>query len=332
MILSGENVLYHNNPPKIKFLIMVILILVINLLFSGEMWKHPLLKPYILRNAKPTGRVLGAGTYGSVEEVKVRSTVYAGKKFRCDVFPNVEKFCKTFTREYACIHRLQHRHIVQYRGISSLPDSKLPVLLMERLETNLHNYLLNPDHANLDLAVKVSILRGVAKGLIHLHNQTPPIIHRDLTAKNVLLDSSELVAKISDFGNARLFDADPSSELATMSNVPGTLLYMPPEALNDDAKYNTKLDIFSYGHLALFTTTQVFPRSLLPATYYGSGLSGGESQLLGRPEVERRKKYFDMLGDQHPLLSLIVQCLHNKPEERPKATKIETKLDKCRPS
>ena len=166
---------------------MVILIVVINLLFSGEMWKHPLLKPYILHNAKPTGRVLGAGTYGSVEEVKVRGTVYAGKKYRCDVFPNEEKFSIKFTREYACIHRLQHKHIVRYCGISSLPDSKLPVLLMERLETSLHNYLLNPDHVNLDLAVKVSILLGVAKGLIHLHNQTPPIIHRDLTAKNVLL-------------------------------------------------------------------------------------------------------------------------------------------------
>ena len=310
---------------------MLILIVVINLLYSGEMWEHPLLKPYILRNAKPTGRVLGAGTYGSVEEVKVRSTVYAGKKFRCDVFPNEEKFCKTFTSEYACIHRLQHKHIVQYRGISSLPGSKLPVLLMERLETSLHNYLLNPDNANLDLAVKVSILRGVAKGLIHLHNQTPPIIHRDLTAKNVLLDS-ELVAKICDFGNSRLFNADPSSELATMSNVPGTLLYMPPEALNDDAKYNTKLDIFSYGHLALFTTTQVFPCSLLPATYYDAGPSGGESQLLGRPEVERRKKYFDILGGDHPLFHLMVRCLHNKPEERPKATKIETRLDELRQS
>ena len=97
-----------------------------------------------------------------------------------------------------------------------------------------------------------------------------------------------------------------------MSNVPGTLLYMPPEALTDDAKYNTKLDIFSYGHLALFTTTQVFPCSLLPATYFDAG-PGRESILLGRSEVDRRKKYFDMLGGDHPLFHLMVRCLHNKP-------------------
>ena len=297
--------------------------------YSGELWNHRQLKPFVLQNPKPTGRVLGTGVYGSVEEVEIDSTVCAGKKFRHDdIFHNEGRFCKRFAREYTCVSKLQHKHIVQYRGICSLPDSKLPVLVMERLETSLHDYLLNPDNANLDLAAKVSILRGIAKGLVYLHIQTPAIIHRDLTAKNVLLDS-DLVPKIGDFGNSQFFDIDPSSALKTLSNVPGTLLYMPPEACCHQAKYNTKLDIFSYGQLALFTATQVFPSSLLPVTYYISK-DKGKRQLLGRTEVERRKEYFDMLGDQHPLTNLIEQCLDNEPEERPEATNIKTQLKELR--
>lgn len=232
-----------------------------------------------------------------------------------------------FTKEYTCVCQLQHKNIVQYHGICSLPDSKLPVLVMERLETNLHNYLLNPDNANLDLAVKVSILRGIAKGLVYLHIQTPAIIHRDLTANNVLLDS-ERVPKISDFGNSQIFATDPTSTLKTMTKEPGTPLYMPPEACHIDARYNTKLDIFSYGHLALFVATQVFPSSLLPFNYYRK--IGGKRKLVARTEFERREEYIDMLRDQHSLTSLIQQCLDNDPEERPKATAIETQLDELR--
>ena len=299
-----------------------------NLLYSGELWSHRQLKPFVLQNPRPTGTVLGIGAYGSVEEVEIEGTIHAGKKFRHDLFTVLreEKFCEMFTKEYVCVRQLRHKHIVQYRGICSLPDSKLPVLVMERLETSLHDYLLNPDNANLALAAKVSILRGIAKGLVYLHNQTPAIIHRDLTAKNVLLDS-DLLPKISDFGNFRFFDADPSSSLKTMTNEPGTLLYMPPEACDEDARYNTKLDIFSYGHLALFTATQVFPSSMLPVAFRGLG---GERQMLARTEVERRKKYFDMLGDRHPLTKLIEQCLDNEPEERPKATAIKIQLTELR--
>ena len=142
--------------------------------------------------------MLGIGAYGSVEEVEIKGTIHAGKKFRHDLLTILqeEKFGEMFTKEYICIRQLRHKHIVQYRGICSLPESKLPVLVMERLDTSLHDYLLNPDNANLDLAAKVSILRGIAKGLVYLHKQTPAIFHRDLTAKNVVL-GSDLVPKIS---------------------------------------------------------------------------------------------------------------------------------------
>ena len=65
----------------------------------------------------------------------------------------------------------------------------------------------------------------IARGLAYLHNHKPAVIHRDLTARNVLLNSDRVV-KISDFGNPRIIDIDPacSSEFISTSHVPGTSL------------------------------------------------------------------------------------------------------------
>ena len=95
---------------------------------------------------------------------------------------------------------------------------------------------------------------------------------------------------------------------------------MPPEASTVPAKYNRKLDIFSFGHLALFTATQVFPCVLLPATFIDDG------ELCSRMEVGRRQSYIDLLAQQlhenHSLVTLIKQCLHNNHRMRPTAENV----------
>ena len=151
---------------------------------------------------------------------------------------------------------IKHPNIVKFVGLCTLPNSGpgLPpaAIVMELMSTNLHDFLLNTH--NIPLSLKHSILGDVANGLYFLHNLQPdPIIHRDLTATNVLLHfvSSCLMAKISDFGCSRYL---PSSGLAKMTKRPGNVLYMPPEADRDD--YDSKLDIFSFGHLALFVLLQ----------------------------------------------------------------------------
>jgi serine/threonine protein kinase len=125
---------------------------------------------------------------------------------------------------------------------------------MEQLETSLDDLLeLMP---NLPLSFKRSVLEDVASGLLYLHERPSPVIHRDLTAKNVLLTSS-LVAKITDMGNSCIVDMRPGQMARTLTEFPGTFVYMPPEALDDRHRYGPALDIFSFGHLALFTITQV---------------------------------------------------------------------------
>jgi len=147
---------------------------------------------------------------------------------------------------------LRHPNITQFLGLCTLEGCQIPLLVMERLEMSVDDLLeCSP---NIPLAIKMSILTDTSSGLVYLHGRAPPIVHRDLTARNVLLTSS-LCAKITDLGNSRM--VSPSQLANTLTKIPGTPVYMPPEAFNEILRYGPSLDVFSFGHLALFTLTQV---------------------------------------------------------------------------
>ena len=286
------------------------------------------LKPYT-RKATPTGRELGSGTYGSVIELKSAGETVAGKVFKISSTAKMQAVSSKVCGELIMMTQLRHPNIVQCKGVTLLIDQHMPVLLMEQLESNLHAYLLHPDNANLPMEVKISILYDTANGLKYLHERTPTIIHRDLTAKNVLLlhlEHSKLRAKLADFGNARIVDLDPESSPEQLSSIPGTLEYMPPEAHGEKVTYGPSLDVFSFGHLALFTITQTLVRPL-PPTYYDT--STGE--IHGRSEVKRRANFDEaeqLSSVNSSIVKLIKQCLHNFPAQRPHTGELLTKLQK----
>ena len=99
------------------------------------------------------------------------------------------------------------------------------------------------------------------------------------------------------------------------------MLYVP------SVKYN------SLGHIVYtFLFPQVFPGALLPHTYADPD---NPDHVLGRTEVERRRDYIqplcEQLGEQHPLLRLVCQCLHNTPAQRPSAEELLQQLEAVRP-
>ena len=172
---------------------------------------------------------------------------------------------------------LSHPNVTKFLGLCLLPGARLPRLVMERLETSLDNILKHMP--NLPLSLKCSFLEDVASGLLYLHDRPSPVIHRDLTANNVLLTSS-LVAKISDMGNVHFVDM---KGIQMPKTLPGTLVYMPPEALEDTHHYGPSLDVFSYGHLALFTLTQVRfsqVKRIINNSYYSRNSQGTSSLPL----------------------------------------------------
>ena len=222
--------------------------------------------------------------------------------------------------------QLRHPHIVQFLGVAFLPGSPIPVLLMEKLQTSLDNLL--ETSPNIPLDVKVHLMTGTARGVVYLHSRTPPIAHRDLTARNILIDSG-LSAKIADLGVARMVNIQPGQLAATMTAGPGNNLYMPPETVQEEGatRYNTAIDIFSFGVVSLFTFTQTFPKDLKPHTYFDPATR----RLVGRTEIERRDIYVQQmktsLGEAHPLVKVTLDCLEHFAEDRPSAVEVSRQLE-----
>ena len=185
-----------------------------------------------------------------------RKLACAGKMLHDEHFEvKVDDAIDKYKKECKLMSSLHHPNITLFLGLYFDPSSILPLIVMEKLETSLDE-LLEHDIPNLPLSLKHSVLKDVASGLLYLHKMQPPVIHRDLTANNVLLTSS-LVAKISDMGNSCTVDLTGGQMVKTLTKKPGASAYMPPEALDDRHRYGPSLDVFSFGHLALLTLSQV---------------------------------------------------------------------------
>ena len=290
----------------------------------------PELQQFVIDSVQPTGRELGIGAFGSVEEVEIPGATCAAKRIheillRMGSVDAIRNITDKFVQECRLMSSLHHPHIVQFLGVCFLPGSRLPMLVMERLMMSLGDLL--DSNSNISLATKRSILHDVARGLTYLHSHTPPIIHRDLTAKNILLNSA-MVAKLADLGVARIVDIQPGRLAATMTQTPGTAVYMPPEALEPNAQYDTTIDVFSFGNLGLYTLTQIFPELKAPSYIDPDGY------FVGRTEVERRIDYIQQIqqkfGHQHLLVIMIERCLHNNPRQRPTVSHILQTLERAK--
>ena len=276
--------------------------------------RQPELQSLLLHDVKETGPILGTGSYGSVTKLQVGATPCAGKKIHELLIDTSNQGAKnaidSFLKECKLMSELRHPRIVLFMGVCLLPSSTVPVLVMELMSDCLQNII--ETRKNLSLTLKQSILIDVASALVYLHSRKPPVIHRDLTAKNVLIDERSMRAKVTDLGNSRFV-----SNQKTMTKIPGTLAYMPPEAFEEH--YGDKLDMFSFGHLALYTITQVFPGDLSAPTSCDSQ----SGKVIPRTEVQRRSQYmqilYESLSEKHALVKLIEQCLNNAPHKRPRA-------------
>ena len=192
-------------------------------------------------------------------QINYGPTRYAAKKMHDNLVDrnmmHVDYVRRNYARECQILSGLRHCNVIEFIGLYYQPGhGDLPLLVMELLRISLHELLETEPHVPLQM--KLSFLHDVSTGLHYLHSQE--VLHRDLTAKNVLLTEDLRVAKISDMGTSRMVTLPPGAK-ATFTSVPGTGVYMPPEATDTSAKtrYGYSLDIFSFGVLALFTFTQV---------------------------------------------------------------------------
>ena len=270
--------------------------------------------PYRLSNVKASGRELGRGSYATVLELDYMGLKCAGKKIHNELLlqGDASYAVVRFQEECRLLSQVRHPNIVQFLGVYFFqPEKTAPILVMEFLPTNLTSCI--EQYGVLPKEISYTILHDVAIGLCYLHSQTPPIIHRDLSSNNVLL-TPNMNAKISDLGVARILSLTPL-QFSHMTQTPGTPAYMPPEVMVANPKYDTSIDVFSFGVMIVHVLSgqwpepQIGPNKIDPET----------ERLVPVSEAERRETFLDFIGRDHPLMNLIIKCIDNNHKYRPSA-------------
>ena len=262
---------------------------------------------------------VGRGSYGVVYDVTLNGLPCIAKRLH-DILINKRKVSQQerdaiagkFRGECVLLSKLRHPNIVQFLGVHFGRDRYDLTLVMERMHMDLGAAL--EKFPNIPLPFKIKILLDVSYGLLHLHSQSPPVIHRDFTTANILL-SPDFRAKVSDLGVAKL---DPCN-FSKQTMCPGAQAYMSPEALCPNPKYSVELDVFSFGHVALYTANQKFPIVNLE-------LQPNFPVRRGAVQLSKRKIAIDKMGTDHCLYHLIAACLHDSPKQRPTTAQLNSLL------
>ena len=241
-----------------------------------------------------TDEVLGKGGYGEVKVAKFRGLRVAAKCLHEIILSPYN--ISVFTREIEIAARVRHPNLLQFLGATRVDA---PIILSELMPTSLSREIENSPLTNPQI---IKIARDVSSALNYLHLWQPhPILHRDVTSHNVLLEPSgnEIwKAKLSDYGSANLVQS-----ISANSVVPGNPFYSAPEAPFPN-EHSPAMDVFSFGVLLM------------------------EMILCQPPVYKTADKMAQSETIQWPVMKCLIQmCISHEREIRPSIAEVLTDLE-----
>ncbi|KAL3503538.1 hypothetical protein ACH5RR_037987 [Cinchona calisaya] len=219
--------------------------------------------------------------------------------------------------EIHCIAKLQHRNLVKILGCCIQEDERM--LIYEYMANKSLDLFIFDDkqRESLDWPTRFHIINGISRGLMFLHQDSClRVIHRDLKASNILLDTS-MNPKISDFGLAKIFAGNEPG--ANTNRVVGTYGYLSPEYAVHGL-FSVKSDVFSFGVIILEIISGKSNRGFSHEEHHHNLL--GHAWMLYR---EGRSKEVDdpnlvnscYLPEMLRCIHVALLCVQQHPEDRP---------------
>ncbi|PPD76730.1 hypothetical protein GOBAR_DD26344 [Gossypium barbadense] len=255
---------------------------------------------------------IGSGGYGSVYKAALPTgQVVAVKKLHQSEDSILINNLKAFESEIIALLELRHRNIVQ----------------MGSLRMVLSN---NEQAKELDWKKRLNVVKGLANALSYMHHEhSQPIVHRDISSNNVLLDL-DYEARVSDFGTARILKPDSSN----WTSLAGTYGYIAPE-LAYTMRVDEKCDVYSFGVLTIEVLMGTHPGDLL--SYLSSSASASAlpfmsndqhvllkdviDQRLSPPEIEAAEGVVSTI-------KIAFACLNGNPQYRPTMKQVAQALSR----
>ena len=240
--------------------------------------------------------VLGEGAWGKVTVGWFRGQKVALKQMHQLIISS--STLSLIRREILLMAQVRHPNLLLFIA-AVLDNPGGPIIITELLDTSLRAAYRSGKLANN--LVRLSIMRDVAAGLNYLHLQKVPVIHRDISSANILLEiqaGNNWRAKISDFGSANF------AQMATTPG-PGAIIYAAPEVFQQAQEHQTtKVDVYSYGVLLCEVMANQFP---LQENFPGM---------------------LTLVREQWPLMhQLTVSCTNKDPNQRPPMSDIVNTLN-----
>ncbi|RVX05171.1 putative cysteine-rich receptor-like protein kinase 35 [Vitis vinifera] len=231
-----------------------------------------------------------------------------------------------FINEVTLTAKLQHVNLVRLLGFCTEGEEKM-LIYEYMLNKSLDFYLFDPTRRYfLDWTKRIAIIEGITQGLLYLQEYSNfTIIHRDLKASNILLDS-EMKPKISDFGIARAFQKDEHE--ASTGRIVGTYGYVPPEYVRRGI-YSMKYDVYSFGVLLLQiissrrnSCTYGLSQNLNLLEYAYELWKEGEGMRFMDPSLDDSSSSCKLMA----CMQVALLCIQENPDHRPTMLEVSSML------
>ncbi|OQR88934.1 protein kinase [Achlya hypogyna] len=255
---------------------------------------------------------LASGAFGEVWLGTYCDEKVAVKRIKDRRIESVKKFID----EIKLMIMMDSEFVVKFVGVSWRRPIEMEVVVEYMDLGDLRNFLMTRTSATYSWADKFTAIMSIVRGLVYLHTFEPPIIHRDLKSRNVLLDSQK-GTKLTDFGTSR------EAADAGMTNGIGTYQWMAPEIIMG-TEYTIAADVYSFGVILSEMSTHDVPYGDIknPTT----GRSYTQQAIMSKVASGELRPTFEQYETPPWVRDLGKQCLAQDPSDRPTSLMLTTIL------